>query len=84
MQPRTRLAFKVAATLSFAAAAYCALWIWASVDLAFVPCNGTFSLSAPTFRCRQPQVAMILSALFLIVAIALLRAARAPRDTSES
>ena len=48
------------------AALYCGLWILSSSDLAFVACDGKFSLFADSFRCRQPYVALILAIGFLI------------------
>jgi hypothetical protein len=56
------LLYTVAVALGIASL-YCLLWVFSSADLAATACGYKFSLSAPTFRCRQPQVAMILSVL---------------------
>jgi hypothetical protein len=48
------------------ASIYCALWFFAASDLAFIPCNGHFSVFAPTFRCRQPYVA---AGLFVVLVL---------------
>ena len=53
-------------------AAYCLLWFFASSDLAFVSCNGHFSLSAPTFRCKQPPIALILTVVFVALSVSAL------------
>jgi len=45
------------------ASLYCLLWVFSSADLAATACDFKFSLSAPTFRCRQPQIATILCVL---------------------
>jgi hypothetical protein len=76
---RGRLFLKIGAIIALVATAYCTLWAFSSADLAFLPCNGNFALNAPTFRCRQPQIAMILSAAFLALALALLWASRASK-----
>lgn len=40
---------------------YCSLWIMSSASLACTACNCEYSLFAPTFRCRQPVIAIILA-----------------------
>ncbi len=67
------------AAVLLAASIYCAMWFFAAADLAFVPCNGQFSLFAPTFRCRQPYVAAILCVVLMLSAAGLLWAARRRR-----
>ena len=47
------------AVLGFALLVFaCIAWVftWARVDLAWVPCNGTFALSAENARCRWPAI----------------------------
>ena len=44
----------VCSIIAFAIAAYFFLWAISSADLAFVDCNGTYSLHAESFRCRRP------------------------------
>lgn len=66
----------IGAAVLLAASLYCAMWFFASSDLAFVPCNGRFSLFAPTFRCRQPYVAAILFVVLALSAMGLLWVSR--------
>jgi len=35
-------------------------WMYASAHLAFLACDGTYSLFNEHFRCRQPNIAQIL------------------------
>ena len=44
----------VCSAFAFGAAAYFFLWAISNVELAFVDCNGTFSLHAANFRCQRP------------------------------
>jgi len=50
----------VASTILFLASWWCLLWMFASADLAFLACDGNYSLFHEQFRCRQPNIAMIL------------------------
>jgi hypothetical protein len=62
----SRVLLAIASAVLMAGALYSALWIFSSTDLAFVPCDGHFSLFAQSSRCRQPYIAMLLTvALFL-------------------
>ena len=79
---RIQLVLKIAVAAAFAFAAWCALWIFSSADLAFVPCHGTYSLFAPTFRCRQPPLAMVLCGASLLVAFSLLLIRRIAKRSS--
>ena len=73
MSPRaTYWLSRIAAAACLLAAMYCFLWIFSSSDLAATYCNFKFSLFAPTFRCRQPQIAMLLCGLFLVIALVLI------------
>jgi hypothetical protein len=63
---------RIVAALLFFASFYWAGWIFSSTSLACTACNCEFSVFAPTFRCRQPYIAMILSAALLAAAIAIL------------
>jgi LPXTG-motif cell wall-anchored protein len=73
MTPRaTLVSVRVISTGLVAASVYCALWFLSSSDLAFLQCQGHFSLFADTFRCRQPYIAAILGGLLLLSATALL------------
>ena len=68
------------AVLSALAAAYSFLWIVSSASLASGYCGDRFSLFADEFRCRQPHLAMSLTALFAGASIVLLmRGMRAGR-----
>lgn len=58
--------------LCFLAAYYCLLWMLASADLAFVACDGYYSLFHPHFRCKQPFLALFLSIGFGIACVSLL------------
>ena len=70
MSPRvTRVVGCVAAVTFLAAGAYSFLWIFSSASLACVACDCTYSLFAPTFRCRQPVIAEVLSVVFLLLFI---------------
>ena len=67
----------VTALLALAASIYCAMWVLSSASLASGYCGQRMSLFAIEFRCRQPDLAMILAAVFF--GIALLAAIRARR-----
>ena len=67
-----RIAAQIIAVALLAASAYCALWFFSSSDLAFLSCQGRFALFAATFRCRQPYIAVILGAAFLLCGVGIL------------
>ena len=79
MSPRsTYFVSLAAATLLTICGLYCVFWIFASADMAFIPCDNEFSLFSPIARCRTPYIAMILAAVFLGLALIIgLRARRA-------
>jgi hypothetical protein len=79
---RGQLVLKIAVGVAFAFAAWCALWVFSSADLAFVPCHGNYSLFAPTFRCRQPPLAMVLCGASLLVAFGLILIGRIAKRSS--
>jgi len=79
---RGQLLLKIAVAVALAFAAWCALWVFSSADLAFVPCHGTYSLFAPTVRCRQPPLAMLLCGASLLVALGLLLIGRIAKRSS--
>lgn len=62
-----RVACLSAAAVLLTIAAWAILWLFSSYSMAFSACNGTFSLSAVDVRCRQPQLAMMLCALSLLL-----------------
>ena len=55
----------VLSALLLAGALYSALWVVSSSSLAFTACDGTYSLFAKSFRCRQPYIATILAVVLL-------------------
>ncbi len=65
----------ILALLSFAASCFGLLWVFSSSSLAMVACNGHFSLSSPEFRCKQPQIAIIVWLGFGALCLGLLFAA---------
>ncbi len=50
----------IIASLLFIAAWFCLMWVFSSSSLAFIPCNGQYSLFHETYQCRQPGIALIL------------------------
>ena len=50
---------------------YCLLWLVSSSSMAFVECNGTYSLFAENARCRQPPLAGLLGLASFLVAVVL-------------
>ena len=66
---------------------WCLLWVFSSSHLAFVACDGKFSLFAESFRCKQPYIAMILATVSLLGSVALawlaLRGGSSDRDSGE-
>jgi hypothetical protein len=81
MSRRIYLVSRAGAVLALLASGYCVLWIVSSASLACASCNCHFSLLAPSFRCRQPYVALLLSVAFLIVAVVLV--AKVRRSSSQ-
>lgn len=59
----------VLAVLPLLGSAYCFLWIFSSSSLAFLHCDGNFSLTHVDMRCRQPQIAMILCLVLGVTSI---------------
>jgi hypothetical protein len=58
-----KTALAIASVVLALAGLYCGLWIFSSASLSCLACNCEYSLFAPTVRCRQPYIAMILSAV---------------------
>jgi len=50
----------IIATLLFLASWFCLMWVFSSSSLAFIPCNGQYSLFHESYQCRQPGIALIL------------------------
>jgi len=67
-----RTAAQIVAVVLLAASTYCAFWFFSSSDLAFLSCQGRFALFGATFRCRQPYIAVILGAAFLLCGVGIL------------
>lgn len=63
-----RLLYLIAALLLLLVTAWSALWMLSSYSMAFADCQGSFSLFAERFRCRQPQLAVILGVSSLVLA----------------
>lgn len=75
-----RSVYGIAAVVFVLASLYCALWVFSSADLAFTACNGEYSLFAPSFRCRQPYIAIILAVVsFGVAVMAFVACRRTPR-----
>lgn len=66
-----RLLYLIAALVLLLVAAWSALWILSSYSMAFADCQGSFSLFAERFRCRQPQLVVILGVSSLVLAVLL-------------
>ena len=65
-----RLGCYALAALFILTGLYCLLWVASSSSLAFVDCNGSYSLFAENTRCRQPPIAGLLSlASFLLASL---------------
>ena len=80
---RKRWPWFAGAALSLLAAGYNFLWIISSASLASGYCGGKFSLFAEEFRCRQPHLAMLLTAVFAGAFVHLvLRGVRAGRRSA--
>lgn len=62
----------IASTIFFLASWWCFLWMFASADLAFVACDGKYSLFHERFRCRQPNIAFLLWVGFGVACVSLL------------
>jgi hypothetical protein len=70
MSPRLRRRASIVLAAVFALLGlYCALWVFSSADLAFIPCDNHYSLFSSIRRCRTPYIAMIASVLFFLLAI---------------
>jgi len=61
----------IAAIVFFLASWWCLLWVFSSAHLAFLACDGKYSLFHEHFRCRQPYIAQILWISFGIACITL-------------
>jgi hypothetical protein len=62
----------IASTVFFLASWWCFLWMLASADMAFVDCDGKYSLFHERFRCRQPDIAFLLWVGFGVACVSLL------------
>jgi hypothetical protein len=70
MAPSTvRVLLAIAGTVLLAGALYSALWTVSSTSLAFVACDGKYSLFAESFRCRQPYIAGLLAVVLFAASI---------------
>jgi hypothetical protein len=78
------LVLRVIAGVLLFASFYCFLWILSSASLACTACDCHYSLFAPTFRCRQPLIAEILTGLFLISAVTIFVMTRKRRASDAS
>jgi hypothetical protein len=56
---------------ALAAAACSLLWALSSFDLAFLACNGTYSLHASNVRCQRPVFLILAFLVFAAVGVAL-------------
>jgi hypothetical protein len=56
-----KITYAVLGLLLVLAGMYCSLWVISSASLACTACNCEYSLFAPTFRCRQPVIAIMLA-----------------------
>lgn len=75
-----RHVYGLAAVVFVLASFYCVLWIFSSASLAFPACNGEYSLFAPSFRCQQPYIAIILAFVsFGLAVVAFVACRRNPR-----
>ena len=82
VQPARWLYF-TGSLLSALASAYNLLWMISSASLASGYCRNSFSLFAEELRCRQPQIAMILTAFFAVLFLYLFwRGVRAGRRSA--
>lgn len=76
-----RIGFYLLAVFFVLTGLYCLLWVMSSYSLAFVDCNGTYSLTAETFRCRQPPLAGLLAlASFVLAGLMIYVARRAKKQ----
>jgi hypothetical protein len=62
---------------------YSLMWMISSASLACGYCNCTYSLFAESFRCRQPDLALVLAVLLFASAWLFGRAARRMRRAPE-
>ncbi|RAN77890.1 hypothetical protein B5P43_18655 [Bacillus sp. SRB_336] len=56
---------------AFVAGVYMLLWAISSLDLAFLYCNGTYSLAAKELRCQRPVFLLVAFVAFFIVGVTL-------------
>jgi hypothetical protein len=67
MSPQLRRRVSIVLAIVFALLGfYCALWVFSSADLAFIPCDNHYSLFSSIPRCRTPYIANCVSAIFLL------------------
>ena len=71
-----RYASLFAAVAFFFLAAWSALWMLSSYDMAFTQCAGNYALFAEVARCRQPALALVLCLVSLCVAVGILVASQ--------
>ena len=75
-----RIILFLAAALLAIVEVWSLLWIFSSSSLAFVACEGSFSLEAANPRCRQPSIAVLLfSGSLVLSAAAVVLGARSKR-----
>lgn len=74
MHPNLLRSFALALSgvIALVAAGYCLLWAFSASSLAFVACNGEYSLFAESFRCKQPVLAVYGMWFFAILGVACL------------
>lgn len=84
MSPRAgQIVSLIVAAVSTVAGLYCVLWIFSAADMAFVECDGKYSLFSPIPRCRQPNIAMILATVLLaLAAVIIFRILRSRKKAS--
>ncbi len=64
-----RMACFIASIVFVLVSGWSLVWVFSSSDMAFAACNGSFSLFALNFRCRQPHIAMLLSFVSFLFAV---------------
>ena len=67
-----KVTYAVLGALLIVAGVYCSLWVFSSASLACTACNCEYSFFAPTFRCRQPVIALTLAVASFGGAVAVL------------
>ncbi|HZV38352.1 MAG TPA: hypothetical protein VFF96_06360 [Pseudoxanthomonas sp.] len=78
MHKTGRILLSILSVVAALGAIWSALWFLASADLASGYCFARFSLFAEEFRCRQPDIALVL--VTLLTAVSLLCGLRAHRS----